>query len=400
MKIRPVCYEEFPRQKKRIMPLQVESSKKSIDPRGLLCLGFWKRSIPKNFEDFLKVQNKDQKDALLRDEKQRYFPFQSFNSNRRLQQISTKASEINSLKEEASEFFEKQGFTYKLPFRYSDRPAVDDLDEPHFKRRLAILEKYPSIVQLFGTENSSKYIFLACLVIQLGMLTLFSPFGLLCESPVWLMVLLSYLIGATITQMNAVLLHEATHNLIFPGGNIPNIAFGFALNTLIVFPVGYAFRRYHLLHHQFQGVVGMDPDLPFNVEYILIKGNIISKALWIVLYPLLYLLRSLALKMAPTSLEILNWLQTTIWNFGLYKFFGPFSFAYFTLSTYFGLSFHIAAAHFIQEHYTWTSGQETYSYYGSLNKLFLNIGFHNEHHDFTKANIDLTIYDKIPISIF
>ena len=39
-------------------------------------------------------------------------------------------------------------------------------------------------------------------------------------------------------------------------------------------------------------------------------------------------------------------------------------------------------ARWIQEHYTFVQGQETYSYYGILNRLAFNIGYHNEHHDF------------------
>jgi sphingolipid 4-desaturase/C4-monooxygenase len=44
---------------------------------------------------------------------------------------------------------------------------------------------------------------------------------------------------------------------------------------------------------------------------------------------------------------------------------------------------HPLGARWIQEHYL-TSGeeQETHSYYGILNTVAFNVGYHNEHHDF------------------
>jgi sphingolipid delta-4 desaturase len=48
----------------------------------------------------------------------------------------------------------------------------------------------------------------------------------------------------------------------------------------------------------------------------------------------------------------------------------------------FSIGLHPLGSRWIQEHFTLDPGQETGSYYGALNRLALNVGYHNEHHDF------------------
>ena len=43
---------------------------------------------------------------------------------------------------------------------------------------------------------------------------------------------------------------------------------------------------------------------------------------------------------------------------------------------------HPLGARWLQEHFTADPSQETFDYYGPLNLVALNIGYHNEHHDF------------------
>jgi fatty acid desaturase len=66
----------------------------------------------------------------------------------------------------------------------------------------------------------------------------------------------------------------------------------------------------------------------------------------------------------------------------VYFVLGPKALAYLALSTFFALGLHPVGGRWIQEHYETRPGQETYSYYGPLNKTCFNMGYHNEHHDF------------------
>lgn len=80
---------------------------------------------------------------------------------------------------------------------------------------------------------------------------------------------------------------------------------------------------------------------------------------------------------------LINGVCVFLYDLAIFLCFGPNALLYLFASFWFSVGgLHPLAARWIQEHFTQDPAQETFDYYGPLNLIALNIGYHNEHHDF------------------
>ena len=121
-----------------------------------------------------------------------------------------------------------------------------------------------------------------------------------------------------------------------------------------------------------------DTDIPTRIEVFLFSSRI-GKFLFLLLMPFLYSFRPMFIFPKPIHiLEIVNLSIVLTFNGIMFYCYGGKSVSYFILSTILGLSIHPISGHFIAEHYVFNQGYETYSYYGPLNAITYNVGYHNE----------------------
>jgi sphingolipid delta-4 desaturase len=196
-------------------------------------------------------------------------------------------------------------------------------------------------------------------------------------------ILLGYVVSGTLNQSLSLGLHECSHNLVF-GAHRPmaNRLIGFLANLPLGVPASITFKKYHLDHHKYQGDAQIDTDLPTKIEAVLFS-SMVGKVCFIILQPLLYTLRPImVLPKTICRLEVANWIIQIVFDYAIFHFFGIKSLCYMWLGLLLGLGLHPIAGHFIAEHYVFIKGYETYSYYGPLNLITFNVGYHNEHHDF------------------
>ena len=249
-------------------------------------------------------------------------------------------------------------------------------DEPHASRRKAIVAKYPQVKKLFGHCPFTKYKVVASVLIQLLSIHLLQEANWLTW---WFCC---YTLSGSINHMMTLAMHELSHNL---GAKKPihNRWLGIFANLPMGIPASASFRRYHMEHHRFQGEDILDVDIPTNKEIEVFGNNTMLKGVWCFLQPLFYSLRPAFVNpKVPAGWEIINISIQLLFDALIFSVYGFRGLAYLVTGTLLGMGVHPVAGHFIAEHYVMNADQETYSYYGPLNWLTFNVGYHNEHHDF------------------
>ncbi len=259
-----------------------------------------------------------------------------------------------------------------LDFKHSTRP------EPHRERTKTLLKQHPEIRKLIGKNPMTFWYAVGIVSVQTALAIVLS------NQPWWLVILVAYFVGAFANHALFVVIHEVAHKLIFKRAT-PNILAGIFANLPLAVPASVSFTKYHIKHHAFQGVYELDADLPYTWEARLVGRSWWRKALWLALFPLIEGIRPMRLKEVPfwDRWSTLNVVVQFGFDIAIFVLFGPKALAYLVLSLFFGIGLHPLGARWVQRHFLVEGGeQETYSYYGKLNKVALNVGYHNEHHDF------------------
>jgi sphingolipid 4-desaturase/C4-monooxygenase len=257
-----------------------------------------------------------------------------------------------------------------------------DYPEPHRDRARYILKAHPEVKKLVGRNPWSFAIVIAIVAVQTAVAVTLGRTG----QPWWVAALAAWGFGAFANHALWVLIHETSHNLIFKKSWANRMAAQIC-NLSLFLPTAESFRIYHLRHHQYQGDYVLDADLSSAWEAKLVGQTFIGKLGWEILFPVFQSLRTIRLtrdgKVDFFNAGVaLNWILVFGFDALVWYVAGPVAVLYLFLGFVFSIGPHPVGARWIQEHFIVQPPQETYSYYGPLNVPALNVGYHNEHHDF------------------
>jgi len=267
-----------------------------------------------------------------------------------------------------------------LMFRHGDHVNKRRIDQAsalawHAARRKAILAAHPEVKELYGHAPTTALWAAGLIVVQVG-LTAFA------QHVSWpAVLLLAYVVGPFPAHALGMLIHEAGHNLVFRK-TWANKLIAIIANFPLGAPAALEFRVQHALHHRHLGDVdGRDTQAPTRREAVVVR-----QSPWVKLasftFGRFYFRARAANHVRFDGWMAFNWALCIAYGGVVLYFFGAKAFMFGMLSGLVGFGPHPLGARRISEHLTARRGQPTNSYYGVLNRVIFDAGYHVEHHDF------------------
>lgn len=261
-------------------------------------------------------------------------------------------------------------------------PRTRHADQTHVERRQLILASHPEVRQLFGRNRATFAISVAMLLVQCSIAAVLGDLGV----AYWPLALLAALsIGAFANHANFTVIHDAVHNRIFesPAANKWTAILADLPNGV---PTAIGFRRYHIRHHSHLSVYDLDAELPSEWEVAAVGNISWRKAVWLFFFPVIQIARLTRIRgHVPLNgrWTLINTLSVMTFDLLVLQFMGANALLYLLLSFWFSVGgLHPLSGRWLQEHFSFGPDQVTSDYVGPLNKIALNVGLHNEHHDF------------------
>jgi len=240
----------------------------------------------------------------------------------------------------------------------------------HNERRRRLFRDHPEVRALVGRNPWTALPVLGLAFGQLGMAAFLDRY------PWWVAVLCAYLFGALVSHALGVLIHELSHDLVF-ASPLANRFLAMVANVPMVFPAAMDFRHKHLLHHQHLGEPnGADTQAPLASD-VAFASSPLRTTLWHCFEPLF------SRKATSSGLPwlLLNALVHVVVLAPFTWLFGWTALLYLSAAGWFAFGPHPLGARRYGEHLTLRRDQPTVSYYGPVNALSFNVGYHVEHHD-------------------
>lgn len=252
----------------------------------------------------------------------------------------------------------------------------------HDARRGRIRRAHPEIRDLYGHDPRTQFAVIGTVGAHFLVAGALSGAGILP----WLGATL--VVGPALAHAIGVLIHEATHNLVARGPRANKI-WGLILNLPLGAPAAVDFRAQHLLHHRHLGEGdsedGKDTQAPTLKEDAWVGVSAWRKIVSFTVGRFHWPGRP-ANAVPFDSWRIVNWVS----SFGAVALVGVTWGAgpalYLLCSSLLAFGPHTFGARRLSEHLPVHRDQPTNSYYGPLNWLSFNVGYHVEHHDFPNVS--------------